>query len=175
MKKITLLICILCLAMQSSAQVQKLSGPRIGITYITPGSTMDFLNDIKNNKGVNSVITQFGWQFESRFAESEKFTGIVEYMLFVGGVEQGFFLPSASFMIGGRGAGGFEFAIGPNLSLSGAGIVIGFGNNLQVGDLNIPFNFAFVPSKITNNDQDYIYHDSTGHRFTFTVGFNLAK
>ena len=37
MKKITILICMIGLVTQASAQVEKLSGPRMGVTMVTPG------------------------------------------------------------------------------------------------------------------------------------------
>jgi hypothetical protein len=38
------------------------SGPRIGYTYITSGTSADYLSD----RGKSPGITQFGWQFEGR-------------------------------------------------------------------------------------------------------------
>ena len=36
-------------------------------------------------------------------------------------------------MFGARFSSGYEFAIGPNLSLGGAGLVLGFGKTIQAG------------------------------------------
>ena len=84
---------------------------------------------------------------ESRFADGEAVTGIVEWIILVGGMEKGKFLPSISSMVGARTASGLEFAVGPNLSMSGISMVFGAGYNFKSGDLNIPINFAFVPGK----------------------------
>ena len=62
-------------------------------------------------------------------------------------MEKGKFLPSFSSLVGVRTYSGFEFALGPNLSLSGIGMVFGMGYNLKSGNLNIPINIAFVPGR----------------------------
>ena len=135
----------------------ELSGPRVGFTYITPGKTADFL---KNDLEMNTLFTQFGWQFEHQyFALESGVSGLVEFIGLIGGLEQGKFLPSASGLIGIRNSRGGEFAFGPNLSLSGAAFVFAFGHTFQTGDLNFPINFAVVPS-------------SNGVRFSLLTGFN---
>ena len=54
----------------------------------------------------------------------ENVAGLVEGIIFFGGLEYGLFLPSLSGMFGARFSSGYEFAVGPNLSLGGAGLVI---------------------------------------------------
>ena len=50
-------------------------------------------------------------------------------------------------MFGARFSSGYEFAVGPNIIIiGGAGLVIGFGKTIQAGNINIPINFAWVPS-----------------------------
>ena len=47
MKKITLLLYAISLVIQTTnAQVEKLSGPRFGFTYISDGSLMYNINDL---------------------------------------------------------------------------------------------------------------------------------
>ena len=68
MKKVTLLLCAISLVIQTTnAQVEKLSGPRFGFTYVTDGSLMYNLNDLPNVSKANPLIAQFGWQFERQF------------------------------------------------------------------------------------------------------------
>jgi hypothetical protein len=159
--------------------IQNLSGPRVGITVITNGSLNDM---IKDEFGVaTNFITQFGYQYEKQITGNEQVAGLVEGIFLIGGLEQGMFIPSLSGMFGARFATGYEFAIGPNLSPSGAALVIGFGKTIKAGNLNIPINFAWVPSvnrTETEDHDDYnqetgVSTERTGHRFTVTIGFNF--
>jgi hypothetical protein len=166
------------------ATVDKLSGPRIGMTVISNGMIVDELG--------SNFMTQFGYQFEKQIAGNEEIAGLIEGIIMIGGLEQGMFLPSISGLFGARTATGFEFAVGPNLSLAGAGLVIGIGKTIKMGSINIPINFAWVPStenRITDGHYDDTYDDNgnfiegdyidasdkTGHRFTVTIGFNFRK
>ena len=154
---------------------RKFGGPRLGLTYITPGTLSDQLSD----RGKTATLVQFGWQFETRLFSIENGpTGIVEFVPLVAGMEQGLFLPSASLLVGLRGSGprAFEFAVGPNLSVTGLGMVFAVGTNFTSGNVNFPVNLAYVPSISSNNTvngQKVIEH--TGHRITLTVGFNMRK
>ena len=142
-----------------------LAGPRLGFTVFTPGDLSDELE--------THFITQYGWQWESRFADGERVVGLVEWIVLIGGMEQGMFLPSISSLVGVRNYQGFEFAAGPNLSASGLGMVLAVGVNYKIGNLNLPINFAFVPS-----NKDGIWGDGdrpTGARFSVMVGFNMHK
>lgn len=160
MKKITLLICLIGLLTQANAQVEKLAGPRFGFTYITDGSLMYNLNQLPNVSEASPVIAQFGWQFEKQFMNEGNTAGIVEFIPMVGGFEQGLFLPSFSTLVGIRKSNGFEAAIGPNLSLSGVGMVLGAGFNIKSGNINFPINIAYVPSvnKIVDFDDYNMVH-----------------
>jgi hypothetical protein len=142
-----------------------LAGPRLGFTVLTPGELSDELDA--------NFITQYGWQWESRFADGEKVVGLVEWIVLVAGMEQGMFLPSVSSLVGVRNYQGFEFAAGPNLSASGLGMVLAVGVNYKIGNLNLPINFAFVPSNKSGmwGDGD----KPTGARFSVMVGFNMRK
>ena len=202
MKKSLLLIVSIFTLSQVNAQIQyssnsvakttmeqatmdKLSGPRVGMTIITNGSLSDRLE--------SNFMTQFGYQFEKQIAGDEQIAGLIEGIVMIGGLEQGLFIPSVSGLFGARTASGFEFAMGPNLSLAGAGLVIGVGKTIRMGSINIPINFAFVPSTINRNDDGYYEEDNydvegnwiqgdyveaadkTGHRFTVTIGFNFRN
>ena len=156
------------------------AGPRFGFTYITVGTIADKLS----KDGKNPVITQFGWQFETRmFSIQDGTQGIVEFIPLIGGMEQGTFLPSANLLIGLRGGGerAYEFALGPNLSLAGLGMVFAAGANFRSGYINFPVNIAFVPSvNHVDTYQDasgaaYKKTIRTGFRISLTVGFNMRK
>jgi hypothetical protein len=168
------------------ATMDKLSGPRVGMTIITNGSLSDCLE--------SNFMTQFGYQFEKQIAGDEQIAGLIEGIVMIGGLEQGLFIPSVSGLFGARTASGFEFAMGPNLSPAGAGLVIGVGKTIKMESINIPINFAFVPSTKNRFGEDeyaegefntegvYIPGElinevaaKTGHRFTVTIGFNFRK
>ena len=203
MKKTYLFIASLIMTINMYSQIQysqsnlinenfikNLSGPRIGFTIITNGDLQDNLVD---EFGLTSnIVSQFGYQFEKQVMGDENIAGLVEGIIFLGGLEYGLFLPSLSGMFGARFSSGYEFAIGPNLSLGGAGLVLGFGKTINAGNLNIPINFAWVPStkrQRTNYSYEEYYDKMsnewytetfeeiqtviTGHRFTLTIGFNF--
>lgn len=139
----------------------KLSGPRIGFTVLSQKYSDNIQEEFDTD--VNKFMTQFGWQFETRvFTLDNGVSGLFEFVPLVGGLEQGKFLPSLSALIGIRGAKGFEFGVGPNVSLGGAGIVLAAGTNFQSQGVNFPVNFAFAPSK-------------DGARFSVLFGFNSRR
>ncbi len=145
----------------------KLSGPRVGVTYLG-GGLVDRLNEefgggLDGEGEVRPVITQFGWQFETRlFAADTGLSGVTEFVPLIGGLEQGLFLPSFSFLVGLRTAGGLEFGFGPNVSLAGAAYAVAAGVTQQYGGLNIPLNLSAVLS-------------GDGVRLSLLAGFNLAR
>ena len=209
MKKIVFTIALGLVLLTANAQIQSLAGPRLGLVYISASPGSSFLNgDIRledtgdlpedyNDIAKGALTTLYGWQWESRFADGGNVTGIVEWIALVGGLEKGKFLPSVSSMVGARTASGIEFAVGPNLSLSGIAMVFGMGYNFKSGNLNIPVNIAFVPGKkVTYSKQEesqerynelldewettiyqkgYDIDYNSGNRFSITVGFNLSK
>ena len=128
MKRIFTTILISITLLSAEAQIEKLAGPRVGVTMITPGSLSSiirgdvsmFSDEVReewtgSTGKYGSAITQYGWQWESRFADGGNVTGIVEWIALVGGMEKGYFLPSVSSMVGLRTDKGLEFAVGPNL------------------------------------------------------------
>ncbi len=174
MKKTLLTLVIALAVLSADAQIEKLAGPRVGITMISAGSLASILRkDVGFWDGeireewtgstgkYGAVMSQYGWQWESRFADGGNVTGIVEWIALVGGMEKGFFLPSVSSMVGVRTAKGIEFAVGPNLSLGGIAMVIGAGYNFKFGNLNLPVNIVYVPSmnKTYNHDGEEAQYD----------------
>ncbi len=193
MKRILLTLVLGLVLLTANAQIEKLAGPRIGMTLITASPVADFLhegfdfdeNDRYGSTG-NAFTTQYGWQWESRFADGGgSVVGIVEWIVLVAGMEQGKFLPSATSIIGARTDGGMELGVGPNLSLSGIGMVFGVGYNFKSGNLNLPVNLVFMPGrKLTgnietwNNDGTYTYEEydyNSGARISIMIGFNMSK
>ena len=172
--------------LSAEAQIQKLAGPRVGVTFITQGSTADFIHkgfdyvdrdDVKLGETGSAFTTQYGWQWESRFADGGgDVVGIVEWIALVGGMEQGKFLPSLTSVIGVRASNGLEIGVGPNLSLSGIGMLFGIGHNFKSGNLNLPVNLVFMPGKKMDgkiDGEDYTYN--SGARISIMVGFNMSK
>ena len=192
MKKIILTIASILMIISVNAQIQQLAGPRIGMTFITSGSTADFLHEgfsyVDEEKQPlgetgDAFTTQYGWQWESRFADGGgDVVGIVEWVALVAGMEQGKFLPSLTSVIGARTSSGLEFGVGPSLSLSGVGMVFSIGKNFKSGSLNLPVNLVFMPGKEIQSswynevDQSYTeYSYNSGARISLMIGFNLAK
>lgn len=182
---------------EAVGDVATLSGPRFGITLVGDGSTSQVLNRVHEMDSLEYAgygglpatwTTQYGWQFESRFADTGgPVVGLVEWIVLLAGMEKGLILPSVSSLVGIRGESGFEFATGPNLSPTGLSFVFAAGFNYTKGDLNLPINIAFVPNKLGPKDSglsdiissnDYfsnIKMRETGYRLTVSVGFNLVE
>jgi len=145
--------------------VLKLSGPRIGVTFLSPGIVRKLHEDLTREylSDVGSVITQFGWQWEKRFYSSENgLTAVTEWVLLFGGMEQGVVIGSLSWLVGVRTAKGIEFAVGPNTTPVGVALAVAAGVNFRAGHLNVPVNLAVVPSK-------------SGVRVSMLAGFNMRK
>jgi hypothetical protein len=139
----------------------RLSGPRVGVTFLSDG-VVDKLSEDASVE-VSPVITQFGWQFEKRFYSGDNgLTAVSEWVALVGGLDQGVFLPSISWLIGLRTASGIEFAVGPNVNPLGTAFAAAAGVTLRSGRLNFPLNLAVVPSQ-------------SGLRISFLAGFNARK
>ena len=152
---------------------RRLGGPRTGLTLLSQetvrkineafGTCYDSPCDTPRLSESVPVVTQFGWQFENRMFQTESgLTGVTEWVLLVGGAEQGLFLPSLTLLAGIRAPSGFEFGVGPNLSLSGAAYAVGVGMNNEVGEISIPVNLAVVLG------QD-------GPRTSLLVGFTVSE
>jgi hypothetical protein len=137
----------------------QLSGPRIGVTFLSD----KYVDKIRSKYGVElgSSIAQFGWQFETRFFTMKSgATAVTEWVFLIGGFEQEKFLPSLSWLIGFRSAGGFEFGGGPNIALSGTCLVLAVGVTIKSEEINFPINLALATSK-------------SGPRFSLLFGFNM--
>ena len=144
----------------------KMSGPRVGLTFLTGRSATP--RD-EGGEWDYPMITQIGWQFESRFFTTEGgLTGLTEIVPLVGGIDQNKFKPSVSFLFGARTDRGNEFAVGPLVSLPvssddniNTSFIFAFGMTKRQGNIFFPINIAVIPHK-------------DGTRFTLTVGWNMS-
>ena len=150
-------------AQQPGELVRRLgrTGPRFGVTWMSQG-LVDTIQS-KYNLDVLPVMTQFGWQFESQFASLESGpVALNEWVLLVGGLDQGLFLPSLTWLVGVRTQGGFEFGVGPNATPATVALAMSAGYTFKSGALAVPVNVAFVPSRF-------------GMRASVMTGFNLYR
>lgn len=171
MKKLVVNLCFFLFSILTNQTVQasgpdvstqplKLGGPRLGVTYLSPGDAYDNAESVF---GIEPIVSQFGWQFEKRFFTlSNGNTAVFEFVPLIGGLEQNAFLPSISTVLGYRTGTGMEFGVGPNFSLAGAALVFAAGFNVQTQHVNVPINLAVVPS-------------AGGVRLSVLAGFNMAR
>ena len=166
-------VVLVCLALSAGAvsaqsvidppaftRTVNLSGPRFGMTALSTG-VVDELK--KRSIEVGSNISQFGWQFERQFyTRGSGVAAVNEWVVLLGGLDQGVALPSVSWMVGLRSREGAEFGIGPNITPAGVALAIAAGVTFRAGNLNVPMNVAVVPSKV-------------GTRISVLTGFNMRR
>lgn len=137
------------------------TGPRFGVTWLS-GALVD---EVKKRYDliISPVITQFGWQYERQFASLEGGpVALNEFILLVGGLDQGTALPSLTWLVGIRTPGQFEVGVGPNATPAGVALAISLGQTFRLGALSIPVNVAVVPSRF-------------GVRSSIITGFNILR
>ena len=142
------------------ARVVSLSGPRFGITMLSPG----VVSKLKENSiDVGTAISQFGWQSEKQFyGKQGGVAALNEWVFLLGGLDQSVAIPSLSWLVGLRTQEGAEFGIGPNVTPAGVALAVAAGMTIRTGILNIPMNFAVVPTK-------------AGTRVTMLTGFTWRR
>jgi hypothetical protein len=142
------------------ARTVSLAGPRFGFTFLSDGivdklATEDII--VKNS------ISQFGWQFERQFYSKQGGPTVLnEWVVLAGGLDQGVVLPSLNWLVGVRTPEGAEFGLGPNITPAGVALAMAAGVTFRAGVLNVPMNFAVVPSK-------------DGMRVSMLTGFTLRR
>lgn len=142
------------------AKTVSLAGPRFGLTML-PDATRAKLTE--RNIDVSSAISQFGWQFEKEFYSKQDGPVVLnEWVALLGGLDQGEVLPSVSWLVGLRTRDGAEFGIGPNITPAGVSLAFAAGITMRAGVINVPMNFAIVPSKY-------------GTRVSLLTGFTLRR
>lgn len=147
-------------AIPAPARTIELAGPRFGVTML-PDGVIQKLHD--RDIDVNSSISQFGWQFEKQFySKGDGPTVLNEWVALVGGLDQGVAIPSLSWLVGLRTREGAEFGVGPNVTPAGVALAVSAGVTFRAGILNVPMNFAVVPSK-------------AGTRVSVLTGFVLRR
>lgn len=126
-------------------------GPRLGFTILYNSNTKEYGISKDDSlillKDIPAVITQFGYHYDLSLYMSNKINPLVQFDGLVGGVENGLFLPSLSMVIGYRFYDVFELGLGPNISLSGAGVIAAIGLNAKNENIYFPINLAFVYSE----------------------------
>jgi len=149
----------------------KLSGFRVGLTYM-PG---DVLRDALDDPTTFPLLAQFGWQFEKQFPSGMGgLAAIFEVIPMVGGMNLGILIPSVSMLIGIRTQQGYELGAGPQISLSGSkdeakvgtGMVFGAGKTWRLGNLYLPVNFAVAQGKAKGEEESSL-------KLTLITGFAL--
>ena len=185
------LVLLAALALPALAHAQtgplRQSGPRVGVTYLTPG-VVDRINDATREGGVGDridpsfpVVTQFGWQFEFQTFQTESgMTGVAEIVPLLSGLDRGLLVPSLTFVSGLRTPSGFEVGAGPNVSLSlqetedpgpgedyldadlRLGLALVTGVNARFDGVSVPLNTAVV-------------FGTGGARVSLLVGLNTSS
>ena len=116
--------------------------------------------------GLSTLRSQFGWQFETRYFETESgFQGLIEWVPLVAGLETDNPALSLNLIVGFRTRNGFEMGVGPNISTSNGGeysIIYAAGYSVKFDNIYFPINFAIAPS-------------SEAVKYTLLVGFNLRN
>jgi hypothetical protein len=162
------IIAVACVPLSLRAQqpgelVRQLSrsGPRVGLTWLAP-AVRDTVSARLDTR-IGPVITQFGWQYERQFASLENGPiALNEWILLVGGLDQGVFIPSLTWIVGIRTQSQFEIGVGPNATPAGVALAFSVGKTFRAGALNVPINLAVVPSRF-------------GQRISMLTGFNLYR
>jgi hypothetical protein len=133
------------------------SGPRLGAAYLIGGS----VTAEREGRSLSPLMSLFGWQIEHRFDSGlhQATVPVTEFVGLVGGLEQGAFLPSASWLIGLRRPNGWEAALGPTVTGAGVQLAFAAGVTRAFGRLNVPVNLAVAPGR-------------RGASISVTTGFN---
>lgn len=162
-------------AQNEERRFQAYLGPRIGVTYVAsdPEEFNEQLQKMYPNDDRKYIpfFTQFGINLEQRVRlGSTKSHFAIQEILVVGGIDQGIFIPSFSFLIGFRSHTGFEFGLGPNFILKWAqdelelatSVLYAIGWTFSFHTAYIPINLAVIPTP------------ADGHpRFSLVSGFNF--
>jgi hypothetical protein len=142
------------------AKAVSLSGPRFGVTSLSDGVVAKLQ---ERSIDVRPMITQFGWQFERQFySQNSGVAAVNEWVVLVGGLDDGVVLPSLTWLVGLRTKEGTEVGVGPNVTPVGVALAFAAGVTLRAGIMNVPMNLAVVPSK-------------AGMRVSFLTGFNMRR
>jgi len=142
-------------------------GPRIGVIALNQ-SVSEFtqsVNKIFPGDVYIPVLSIFGVNFEQRILLGETNNQFIFHeVLYILGLEQSIFIPSAAMLIGYRDQSGFEFGFGPSLSIESISVVVAVGYTFSFSGVHIPIDLSFrIPSR--NNTAAISL--STGFNFTY--------
>ena len=111
----------------------------------SPGETADN----RDLAGLEPLMTQFGWQFETQLVSTTSGNqALMEWVFLIGGVEQSEFNASLGWLAGYRLENGVEFGVGPNISYNQdsqsttTSMQVAAAATLPFGDLYVPVNMA---------------------------------
>jgi len=97
----------------------RLTGPRIGFSYIG-GEYGNILTAPEKEGGFDArpFNMLIGYQYEKSYLSSGNFQALIEFIGFLGGLDQNRFVPSVTIMNGFRSnRSGWEFAFGPSFEI----------------------------------------------------------
>jgi hypothetical protein len=150
----------LCQIAPPPARSISLAGPRFGITALSPG-VVDAL--ATEQVYLRPMVSQFGWQVERQFfATGSGLAVLNEWVGLLGGLDQGYAIPSVTWLVGIRSSEGLEFGLGPNVTPAGVALALAAGVTVRAGVVNVPLNVAIVPSY-------------AGTRVSVLAGFTLRR
>ncbi len=139
-------------------------GPRIGVSYYFTSSE-DFtqiINEMYEGE-YTPLYTLFGAILEQRILLGETRSHFaIQEMVLVGGLEQSIAIPIAALMIGFRGSSGFEFGVGPIVSLTGIGVVCAVGWTISYKGAFVPVDLHVV---LPNQRRPAVLGITTGFNF----------
>jgi hypothetical protein len=151
-----------------SLKEKNLGGPRMGITVIHGRGELS--RRMKANN-MDRLVSQFGWHFEYQVSPEENIgpSFVIQFVPLFGGVEYGKFIPSLTTAFGIRFPKGFEFGMGPNITVSenelkeaeiNSSLILALGVSLEYSGVSIPLNLAYSISPY-------------GNRASFVFGYAL--
>lgn len=145
-------------------------GPRIGVIALNQTSEefSKTVSAVFPGGGYSPVMSIFGANFEQRIVlGTTQNQFIFQEVVFVTGLEQSIFLPSAAILIGYRDHSGFEFGFGPSFAIGSISMLVGLGYTFSFSGINVPVDISFRIPTAKNIAAVAI---TTGFNFTYEVG-----
>src|SRR4029078_1108015 len=97
----------------------------------------------KRDIDVGSTISQFGWQFEREFYSKQAGPTVLnEWVVLLGGLDQGTAIPSVSWLVGLRTKEGAEFGVGPNVTPGGVALALAARVSFRAGLIHVAMTFV---------------------------------
>ena len=172
-----------------NSQVNTMSGPRFGISYIGEGSTAQVLNRVHqmdstefSSYNMPATLTTRTAGNGSALCRHRGPGGTRQWVAFIAGMEKGLFC-RRSRALWAFGESSFEFATGPNIPQQAFALCLPSGTTTKRATSTSPSTLHLSP---TNKDQilhwghhghrsqlGFGQNEHTGFRLTATVGFNL--